>query len=259
MCVRERKRESQQARERECVCEHVCVRVCVCACVCVCVCVRVCACYDTRTLVHQLQRTREKVSLVRERKSLSCVYSDHTITLTHERDFLSLTQCIQIIPSFEHLCGHSVLSTFSDFRRHFQDVLELLRLLVLIELPCCVLQCVAVCCSVLQCVAVCCSVLLCASSQEGLELPRLHVLTEPPCCVLQCVSTCCSVLQCVHFQDVLQLLRLLVLTEPPHCVVVRFSVLQCVAVRCSALQRVAVCTYSKASRYVHVLSSPEYH
>ena len=193
MCVRERKRESQQARERECVCEHVCVRVCVCACVCVCVCVRVCACYDTRTLVHQLQRTREKVSLVRERKSLSCVYSDHTITLTHERDFLSLTQCIQIIPSFEHLCGHSVLSTFSDFRRHFQDVLELLRLLVLIELPCCVLQCVAVCCSVLQCVAVCCCVHLLKRASSCHVYMFWQNLRAVCCSAFQRVAVCCSV------------------------------------------------------------------
>jgi len=83
------------------------------------------------------------------------------------------------------------------------------------QLPCGVLQCVAVCCSVLQCVAVCCGVLHCVAvcCSENLEYgTRMTLQGESPnfrfpywvlqcvavcCSVLQCVAVCCSVLQCV--------------------------------------------------------------
>jgi len=91
--------------------------------------------------------------------------------------------------------------------------------LMVLELCCSVLYCVAVRCSVLQCVAVCCSEMLC----------------DAVCCsVLQCVVLCCSE------HSLLLVLGAHGTGAMLQCVVLCCSVLQCVAVRCCAMQCVAV-------------------
>jgi len=73
------------------------------------------------------------------------------------------------------------------------------RIHVIIEVCCSVLQCVAVFYSVLQCVAMCCNVLQCVAvcwTRSCASTSSLRCVAV--CCsVLQCVAVCCSVLQCV--------------------------------------------------------------
>ena len=84
-----------------------------------------------------------------------------------------------------------------------------------VQLPVCVLQCVAVCCSVLQCVAM-------SDKDQGVGRQVCnHSLFCCPAPGMR-VAVCCSVLQCVA---------------------VCCGVLQCVAVCCRVLQCVAVCVW----------------